>query len=142
MNQLEFFPGDAFLASDSPNGKFAAFFEDEGKTGYFYAVDLMKQVDDSETAILDALHVYNVQDVVDGDRASRAVIVWDSEGVKCALLINGYAHAAFDFAWRRGYCRKNYPTFPDNPDKSWITSDHTWSDEAIAWLSRQGDEIV
>lgn len=141
MNQLEFVPGDAFLASDSPNGKFAAFFEDEGETGYFYAVDLVRHLSHEHDAILDALHIYNVCDVLDRGKLSQAVILWDQAGMKCALLINGYPHAAFDFAAMCGYSRSNFPNFPNDPSKRWVTSDHAWSDDAVTWLSQQDGEL-
>jgi len=30
------------IPQDSPNGRYGAFFEDEGETGYFYAVDFSR----------------------------------------------------------------------------------------------------
>ncbi len=115
---------------DSPDGRHSAFFEDEGETGYFYALDLLR----THNMILDAVHIYNVANVVDRDKPSQVEIVWSADGLKCALLINDYPHAAFDFSERRGYCRKNFPNFKNPKDGSWITADHSWSDEAIAWL--------
>lgn len=140
MNELDFYPGDGFLASASPNDKFAAFFEDEGEAGYFYAVDFVKYRSREEDAILDALHIYNVRDVLDRNKPSRVIILWDREGVKCALLINGHPHAAFDFVARRGYCRTGFPNFADNHGEGCITRDHAWSDDAVAWLSEVGSE--
>jgi hypothetical protein len=60
--------------------------------------------------------------------------VWSEDGAKCALLINDYPHAAFDFAAKRGYCRTNFPNFPNKVERSWSESDHSWSDEAVVWL--------
>ena len=126
-----FKPGDkSFMAEDSPNGQFSAFFEDEGDTGYFYAADLSK----TDEAILDAVHIYNVANVVDKDRPSSLEIVWSSDGLKCALLINGFTHAAFDFVAKRGYCRTNFPNFPGQTKEGWTQSDHRWSDDALSWL--------
>ncbi|MGP0017489.1 MAG: DUF2251 domain-containing protein [Candidatus Sulfotelmatobacter sp.] len=59
-------------------------FEDEGETDYFYALDLLRTPD----KILDAVHIYNVANVVDRDRPSQVDIVWSEDGSKCALLIN------------------------------------------------------
>jgi hypothetical protein len=84
--------------------------------------------------ILDAVHIYNVADVVDRDKPSQVSIVWSVDGMKCALLINNYAHAAFDFLAKRGYCRTNFPNFKNSSDGSWIRTDHAWSEEAISWL--------
>ena len=120
------------IPSDSPDGQHAAFFEDDGERAYFYALDPSRV----RNRILDALHIYNVANVVDQHRPSRVSIAWSEDGLKCALLINGYPHAAFDFSVRRGYCRTNSPNFKDPADGSWTTADHSWSDEAVSWLNR------
>lgn len=131
MPEQTFRPGDGVnFGSDSQMHPHSAFFEDDGATGYFYALDL----DRSENMILDAVHIYDVANVSDRDRPSTLSIAWSDDGVKCALLINGYPHAAFDFAAQRGYCRTNFPNFPTSPD-CWPSSDHSWSDEAISWLA-------
>jgi hypothetical protein len=119
-----------FIPQDSPNSHYSAYFEDDGETGYFYAVDLSAQL-----KILDAVHIYNVRDVVDLNRPSQVTIVWSEDGSKCALFINDYPHAAFDFSRKRGYCRTNFPYFNEPDDAGWMTSDHSWSDEAISWLA-------
>ena len=85
-----------FIPQDSPDSRYGAYFEDDGETGYFYAVDMLAQ-----QKILDAVHIYNVRGVVDRDKPSQVRIVWSEDGSKCALLINNYLHAAFDFQ-RRG----------------------------------------
>ncbi len=131
MKQHVFQPGDkSFAAEDSPGGKFSAFFEDDGDTGYFYAWDLTR----TDHRILDAVQIYNVANVVDKARPSSLEIVWSEDGLHCALLINGYPHAAFDFEAQRGFCRTNFPNFPDQTEGCWSQSDHTWSDSAVAWL--------
>jgi hypothetical protein len=117
------------VAQDSPNVAYSAFFEDEGETGYFYAVDFSRSGD----TIVDAVHIYNVASVVDRDRPSQVKIVWSEDGMKCALLINDYPHAAFDFSAKRGYCRTNFPNFKNAGD-SWHQEDHSWSDESVSWL--------
>jgi hypothetical protein len=115
--------------ADSPTGRFSVFFEDDGDTGYFYARDQQR---DPENSIVDAVHIYNVANVKDGHQPSKLSIVWSVDGSKCALLINNYPHAVFDFTARRGYCRTNFPNSPDSD--VWIRSDHNWSEEAIDWL--------
>jgi hypothetical protein len=131
MEERTFQPGDkSFVAQDSPGGRYSAVFEDDGDTGYFYAVGLSR----TDNTILDAVHIYNVSSVADRDRPSKLLIVWSDDGLKCALMINDYAHAAFDFAARRGYCRTNFPNFPKKDDKCWAQSEHAWSDSAITWL--------
>ncbi len=108
---------------ESPEGRFAAVFEDDGETGYFYALDAEK----SGSRICDAVHIYNVNDVADKNIPSKVEIVWSKDGLKSALLINDYAHAIFDFSAQRGYCRNNFP--PSNKD--WTQFEHEWTDEAL-----------
>lgn len=118
------------IQRDSPDGRYGSFFEDDGETGYFYALDLAR----TGNPIVDAVHIYNVANVVDRHKPSRVKIVWSKDGMKCALLINEYPHAAFNFSARRGYCRTNFPNFKDPADGGWVKSDHSWSDEAVLWL--------
>jgi hypothetical protein len=134
MYEETFKPGDKTLFTiDAPTGPYGALFEDDGDTGYFYAFDLRRQ----KNRILDAVHIYNVANVVDRSRPSTLHIAWSDDGFKCALLINGYSHAAFDFVGKRGYCRTNFPNFPDTPENDWLMSDHSWSDDAVAWLPNE-----
>jgi len=120
MNEPIFHVGENFIfKEDSPDGLYGAFFEDEGDTGYFYAVDNSKP----DHPILDAVHIYNAANVIDRNQSSKISIIWSEDGLKSALLINGYPHAAF-----------NFPNFPVQPQSNWRTSDHSWSDDAVAWL--------
>jgi hypothetical protein len=66
------------IPQDSPNGRYSALFEDEGETGYFYAVDFSRSPD----SIVDAVHIYNVADVVDRDKPSQVKIIWSDDGMK------------------------------------------------------------
>lgn len=120
--------GGTFAAEDSPGGRYSAVFEDDGETGYFYALDL--ESDD----ILDAVHVYNVPRVADRKRQSSLSVIWSGDGLRCALLINGYPRAALDFAAQRGFSRTQGPTFAKPRKGTWPPSDHSWSEDAIAWL--------
>jgi len=130
MEQHTFQPRDElFVAEDSPCGQYSAVFEADGETGYFYAVDLTR----ADDTILDAVHIYTVTNVVDKEKSSALAIAWSTDGLNCALLINGHAHAAYNFAAKRGYCRTNFPNFPAQVDGSWAQSDHTWSDDSAAW---------
>lgn len=61
-------------------------FEDDLTTGYFYAVDTKPDL-----KILDALHIYNVADVIDKDKSCKLQIVWTDNGKVASLLINGYS---------------------------------------------------
>ena len=59
------------IATDSPASQFSGVFEDDGETAYFYAYDRGTL----EPAILDAVHIYNVANVVDRDREFEVEII-------------------------------------------------------------------
>jgi hypothetical protein len=64
------------------------------------------------------------------DRAipSQIEIAWSHDERACALLINGYVHAVFDFEKQNGYARTG---FPPAPSTGWSVDGHGWSDEAL-----------
>lgn len=130
-SQQTFRPGrNVFVVNDSPVGPYSAFFDDDGEAGYFYAVDLA-----CDALILDVLPVYDLRIAKGQKRPSSLSIVWAPDGQKCALLINGHPHAAFDFAAQRGYSRARTAREPEEPrGGTWPPSDHAWSDSAVAWL--------
>ena len=111
------------LDSKSPKNDFAVVFEDDGDTGYLYALDKTRK----DQPILDAVNIYDVKSVTDRDKPSKFTIVWSPDGLKAALFINNYPHAVFDFAAKRGYCRTNFP----EADKSWSQHSHEWNDSAL-----------
>ncbi len=120
-----------FVDSVSPVADYGVVFEDDGEVGYFYALDLGAK----SNQILDAVHIYNVDSVVDPDRESQLEIQWSNDGTKSALLINGFIHAVFDFATRRGYCRTNYPNFGGDPSKRWTSDTHEWDESITVFFS-------
>jgi hypothetical protein len=126
VTEETFLPGDeTWVGSDSPTSAFSAVFEDDGDTGYFYAVERRAG---GELEILDAVHIYNVRNVVDREVPSVARVVWSADGLKAALLINDYAHAVLDFAARRAYCRTNFPP----PGGAWRADARVpWSDALL-----------
>jgi hypothetical protein len=102
-----FVPGtETQYASDSATSSFSALFEDDGETAHFYAYDRNA----SEAPILDAVHIYNVANVVDRSAASIVDIRWSADGLKAALLLNDQPHAVIDFGERCSYCRTGFPT--------------------------------
>jgi len=109
----------------SPSTPFAAIFEDDGETGYFYALDTRQE----ENPIIDALHIYEVEAVTDKHRPSNVQIIWSLDDRKAALLINDYPHAVFDFDAKRGYCRSGFP--PPVGDTGWSADGHEWDDSAL-----------
>jgi hypothetical protein len=110
--------------ADSPGGRFATVFEDDGETGVFYAVDT--DVEDGNP-VQDALLVYVCADVSDGEMASALEIGWSDDGLKALLLINDAPHAAFDFARRQGWCLLALPEAAVN--KAWSTGPRRWSED-------------
>jgi hypothetical protein len=131
MQEHTFKPGDkSFTASDATGQSNRVVFEDDGDCGYFYACDAGRD----EGMILDAVYIYSAANVVDRERDSTLSIVWSEDESKCALLINGYPHAAFDFIAKRGYARTNFPNFEEQISGCWQSQDHSWSEEAISWL--------
>ena len=119
---------DTWLAGDSHTIPFGCVFEDDGSTAYFYAVAI-----ELEQEILDAVHIYNGANVTDRHLPSHAEILWSPDGWSCALLINDFAHAVFDFRQRRAYCRTGFP-----PPSEWATNDHSWDDSALDPFPRDG----
>jgi hypothetical protein len=113
--------------ADSPTGRYAVVFEDDGETGYFYAVDT--DVEDGNP-VQDALLVYAVADVLDADEASTLEIGWSDDGAKALLLINDAPHAAFDFERRQGWCLLGLPEVAIG--KGWSKAGHQWSEDVEA----------
>jgi hypothetical protein len=111
------------LEGESPSQPYAAVFEDDGDTGYFYALDTSRE----GNPILDALHIYNAEGVRDRHLSSMVQIVWSADDLKAALIINGSPHAVFDFVAHRGYCRTAFPP----PLTDWTAHDHAWDDAAV-----------
>ncbi len=107
----------------SPRSHYRAVFEDDGETGYFYGLDFSRE----DQPIVDARHIYNVEQVSDRSTPSVVQIVWSEDGLKAALLINEYPHAVIDFAARRAYCRSAFPP----PDEKWSQHDAAWDDDAM-----------
>ena len=116
----------AVTQGESPFGRYTAIFEDDGETGYFYALDSSA----GEQPIVDAVHIYNGYDVSDGDRPSTVKVGWSASGQAAVLLINDQPHAVFDFEGRQGYCRTGFP--PSGTGSPWSPSGHAWSEEALA----------
>ncbi len=109
----------------SRKGDLSVVFEDDGDTGYFYALDYSA----TEQPIQEAMNIYDVQNVTDRNDPSIVHIAWSPDGTKASLWINNYPHAVFDFTAKRGYCRTNFP----QPLK-WKTHNFSWSDDALKFF--------
>jgi hypothetical protein len=113
------------IKGPAPEGQSLAVFEDDGRTGYFYALDTAME----GSPVQDAVHIYNVADISDRHLPSVAEIGWSADNLKVVLLINNYPHAVFDFQTRRGFCRTGFP--PTSGNKRWSAGGHFWDDAAM-----------
>jgi hypothetical protein len=122
-------PGsEAILADNSPVAAHGVVFEDDGETGYFYALDLLPG---GEQQIVDAVHIYDVSRLADRHQPSILSVLWSTDGTKSCLVINGQPHAVFDFKSRRGYSRNDYPNSPPAEGVYWNTTTHAWDVTAL-----------
>jgi hypothetical protein len=120
---------DLFIESFSPESRFGVVFEDDGEAAYFYAVE--KDAAGAGVRVLDALHIHETDGEKDaGAGPSPLKIVWSRDWMKCALVIDGYCHALFDFEAHGGY---NINEFPP-PNDFWSKGDRKLSDELIQRL--------
>jgi len=117
------------VESASPVGRYQAVFEDDGQTGYFYALDMERPYN----PIADALHIYNVESVVDKDKPSQLHIIWSADGLKAALFINSFPHAVYNFTDGVGCCRTGFPPpFDSSGSHEWDETqmEHFHADES------------
>lgn len=128
MQEQSWTPGeDLFFESFSPENAYGVVFEDDGEAAYFYAVE--KDANGGSLRILDALHIHEAEDETSGmgDHQRPLLIVWSKDWLKCALVIDGYCHAFFDFVAQGGY---NINEFPP-PNEFWTKGDRKLTDERI-----------
>ncbi|TNH03832.1 DUF2251 domain-containing protein [Testudinibacter sp. TR-2022] len=103
-------------------------FEDDGETGYFYALDTRQ----TTMPIVDALHIYNTSAINEKEMARKLQICWSEDGCFALLLINDYPHAAFDFVKLIAY---NHSKFPE-PEFGSMWSRREITDELVQqWLN-------
>jgi len=129
MESLAFYPGRAFLSSNSTTLPWTVVFEDEGLAGYFYACDRSQQT--QEESILDAMLLYNVGALQTPDAERLAAVQWSKSGLQAVLYLDGTAQAIFDFAGRAGYCRMDFPNFIAAQGDAWKKDSHAWSESAL-----------
>jgi hypothetical protein len=96
-------------------------FEDDGETGYFYAVDKA-----DKDFMVDALLIYNVEKVTDKNIPSEVAIGWSEDGLASLLLTNEYPHAIINFKNKNGYCRTGFP--PPSNQLNWSNEGHGWKE--------------
>ena len=140
MQEHQWTPGnDLFLESFSSENHYGVVFEDDGETAYFYAVE--KDGEGGGLRILDALHVHesgngeepDPDDPPLGPKSNLAQqptdlkIIWSRDWLKCALVIDGFVHALFNFEDQSGY---NINEFPP-PNEFWTQGDRKLTPELI-----------
>ncbi len=116
------------LESPGPRGPNKVVFEDDGETGYFYALDLSRP---EQSQIVDAIAIYAVATVQRAAKADTVRVQWAADGGKAALFLNGRAEAVFDFDQKRGYARSASPMPAGSP---WPRSDHSWDNRALVGI--------
>ena len=129
MQEKIFFAGeDTFIESRSPENNYGVVFEDDGETGYFYALEI--DPEKNEQRIVDALHIYETEQNGEEKKPSRLVIIWSKDWLKCALVIDDQCHAVFDFERQGGY---NINEFPP-PNNFWTKQERKLTNEVIREL--------
>jgi hypothetical protein len=121
---------DTFIECNSNENNYGVVFEDDTDTGYFYAIEL--EPGTGGQRIVDALHIYNLEDIPEEERNGVVKIIWSTDWWRCALIINNYCHAVFDFEHQGGYCRNEFPP----PNEFWTKGSRTLTDEMVAGFFR------
>jgi hypothetical protein len=125
LREQAYTAGEAtFIDCINDINKFAVAFEDDTDTGYFYAFALDAE---GKQLVLDALHIYNIEEVPAEQRKGIIRIIWSKDWQRCALVINNYCHAVFDFENHGGYCRNEFPP----PNAIWTKGERTLTNEMV-----------
>ena len=119
---------EVVIEGPSPQGDYSCIFEDDGVTGYFYALDRSK----TENPIVDAILIYQYTQGNASNRTTELKILWDGFGSKCVLSFDGHLYGMFDFENRTGYSSTGFPE-PDN-NSGWTHVGST--EEALEALER------
>jgi len=109
------------IALFSPDESYQAVFEDDGKTGLFYATRLV----DSGKEVVAKMHIYDVMDLVDREEPSQVTILWSPNGLNAGLWINSRVHAIYNCENSSGYCLTGFGASRSEDRK------YLWDDNAI-----------
>jgi hypothetical protein len=93
------------LQVDAPSRMASVVFEDDGDTGYFYALAPSPA---GGLELLDALHVYNAEAELRG-ADMRLQVEWSADSRYAGLRVNASLWALFDFTEETGWSRSNFP---------------------------------
>jgi hypothetical protein len=116
------------LQADAPSRMFTIVFEDDGDTGYAYA---LAPTEAGELELLDALHLWNAEADLRG-KDVKLVVEWSADSQLAALRVNGSMWALFDFGAETGWTRSNFPP----PAGKWRMGESRpdWSDTLVGRL--------
>ncbi|HUP12797.1 MAG TPA: DUF2251 domain-containing protein [Niastella sp.] len=117
---------NTFVECTNEENNFAVVFEDDTDTGYFYALEVEPRT--GKQTILDAVHIYNIEEVPEPEKKGTIRIIWSKDWLRCALVINKYCHAVFDFKAQGGYCRNEFPP----PNSIWTKGERKLTNEMVA----------
>jgi hypothetical protein len=93
------------MQADAPSREVTVVFEDDGDTGYIYA---LAPTPVGELELLDALHIYNAEDNLRGADVKLEVL-WSDDSSLAGLRVNASLWALFDFTAETGWTRSNFP---------------------------------
>jgi hypothetical protein len=121
----------AAIESESPRGDAALVLEDDGETGYLYAIDReqnARSIAGNRTyRIVNAVHLYNVTESL--RKPQMVELIWTKDGRSGAAKIGGEIQAVIDFGARRSWCRSGFGNRP-NESEGWSDS-FTWEEAVI-----------
>jgi hypothetical protein len=81
----------------------------------------------NEQRILDALLIYQL---IEDPQPAVLKIIWATDWLKCALIIDEKCQAVFDFENQGGYCRHEFPP----PNNFWTKGERKLDQEKILEL--------
>ena len=103
-----------FVSDDGGPEEYAAFFEDDGETGYLYVSDRRK------AEIVQHLQIYKTSQAL-GVEEKDVSVVWSRDGSKCGVLIWGGMRGIIDVVNKReGRILVENRTTPPINDPEWL----------------------
>ncbi len=119
---------ETFIDSSASENDYAVVFEDDTETAYFYALEVNKN--SGEQKILDALHIYESATTPAKGKQATVKIIWSTDWQRCALVLNNYCNAIFDFEHHGGYNRNEFPP----PNEIWTKGERELTNEMVIEL--------
>lgn len=93
------------IEATSPNNNRHCVFEDDGETGYFYALEK----DASSYSMVNALLIYQYPNGNTDDRPFSLELKWSEQSHMCALVISDGLHGLFDWNNQVAYNGSGFP---------------------------------